>query len=39
MIASGDLPAPRVGKLLRVSERILTAYLTRARPPRGRARL
>ena len=33
-IASGDLPAHRVGKLLRVSERILTACLTRARPRR-----
>jgi excisionase family DNA binding protein len=28
-IASDDLPAHRVGKLLRVSERILTAYLQR----------
>jgi excisionase family DNA binding protein len=27
-IASGDLPAHRVGKLIRVSERILAAYLT-----------
>ena len=34
-IASGDLPAHRVGKLLRVSERILTAYVTRARSRRG----
>jgi excisionase family DNA binding protein len=34
-IASGDLSANRVGKLLRVSERILTAYLTRAHPRRG----
>ena len=34
-IASDDLPAHRLGKLLRVSERILTAYVTRARPRRG----
>ena len=34
-IASGDWPAHRVGKLLRVSERILTAYLAQARPSRG----
>ena len=34
-IASGDLPAHRVGKLLRVSERILRAYLTQASPRRG----
>jgi len=34
-IASGDWLAQRFGKLIRVSERILTAYLTRARPQRG----
>jgi excisionase family DNA binding protein len=34
-IASGDWPAHRVGRLLRVSERMLTASLTRARPRRG----
>jgi excisionase family DNA binding protein len=34
-IASGDWPAHRVGKLLRVSERVLTASLTPARPPKG----
>jgi excisionase family DNA binding protein len=34
-IASGDLPAHRVGKLLRVSERGLTGCLTQARPRRG----
>jgi excisionase family DNA binding protein len=34
-IAIGDLPAHRVGKFIRVSERILTAFLTRARPRRG----
>ncbi len=34
-IASGDWPAHRVGKLLRVSERTLTASLTRARPRMG----
>jgi excisionase family DNA binding protein len=28
-IASGDWPAHRVGKLVRVSDRILTAHLTR----------
>jgi len=33
-IATGDLPAHRVGKLIRISERILTASLTRA-PRRG----
>jgi excisionase family DNA binding protein len=31
-IASGDLPAHRVGKLIRVSERVLPAYVTRAHP-------
>ena len=31
-IASDDLPAHRVGKLLRVSERFLTEYLTRRAP-------
>jgi excisionase family DNA binding protein len=30
-IASDDLPAHRVGKLVRVSERVLTAYVMRAR--------
>jgi excisionase family DNA binding protein len=34
-IASEDWPAHRVGKLLRVSDRILTASLTPARPPKG----
>lgn len=34
-IASGDWLAQQFGKLIRVSERILTAYLTRARPQRG----
>jgi excisionase family DNA binding protein len=34
-IASGDWPAHRLGRLLRVSERILTANLTRAPPRRG----
>ena len=34
MIKSDILPAHRVGKLLRVSERILTAYLTRSFPRR-----
>ena len=34
-IASGDLPAHRVGKLLRISDRVLTAYLARAGPLTG----
>ena len=34
-IASGDLPAHRVGRLVRVGERSLTAFLTRAHPARG----
>ncbi len=34
-IAAGDLPADRVGKLIRVRERVLTACLTPARPQRG----
>ena len=34
-IASGDWPANRLGRLLRVSERILTANLSRAPPRRG----
>jgi excisionase family DNA binding protein len=37
-IASGDLPAHRIGKLVRVGERSLTAYVTRARPARGDGR-
>jgi excisionase family DNA binding protein len=35
VIARGDLPAHRVGKLIRVSEHTLTAYVTRARPTSG----
>jgi len=34
-IASGDLPAHRVGKLVRVGESSLTAYLTLPHPRRG----
>jgi excisionase family DNA binding protein len=34
-IATGDLPAQRVGKLIRVNERILTSSLTPARPRKG----
>ena len=34
-IAAGDLPAHRVGKLIRVRERVLTACLAPARPQRG----
>lgn len=37
-IASGDLPAHRVGKLIRVSEGDLETYVTQARPGRGGAR-
>jgi excisionase family DNA binding protein len=34
-IASGDLPAHRVGKLIRVSERAVAVYLARAGPLTG----
>jgi excisionase family DNA binding protein len=38
MVASGDLPAQRVGKLIRVSEGVLTAYLLPDASQKGRAK-